>query len=655
MIAYCAAREKEAQGADDRSVPTPAPPASSPDAPANGLGTLDVGRYLAAHGITYKTKSRGDATLYVLGACLFDSNHKDGVAAIVAGTKGLIYHCFHTSCTGRTWAEARHLISGDKKLTEWMEGYDPNWKKKKKKEEKALALAGGNRGSVSPPVGGSDDNPYARVDNLINNDWPQVVSGDGRRSPTPAEIDPALFFMRKGDRTEFVPRRAANYAIEQFFPIACSLGQFWRYLKGVWKFLPTEEITALLSHALKDQVKGKMIENVVTLLKGLLYVSEDSWEPNPYLINIQNGMYDINAGVLLEHSPAYRSRVQLQVEYLPGAPVFGWYEFLKSIMPEDHKTDDQGQYIHHLEKHALLQQFGGYCLLRDCRFQKALFLFGSGSNGKSTFIKVLGSVLGKENTAALSLSSLNQNFMTISLHNKLANLANETNPKAMLESEIFNSCVTGDEMQARNLYSQYVKFNPFCKFIISMNEPPQVPDKSYAFQRRIFVVNFNRRFTPKDIDPLMFEKLMDERAGIFNWMVDGLKMLLKNNGFRIGESVKQDTDKLITRVNPLITFAEECCDFIQDVETRVQDLVDAYRDWCQDGGNKPLGKIKFLDQFESQFPKIKRKKGTGENADRHVFMGIRLRQQELDDIRARLAARRRERWENWKDRDRDDN
>lgn len=636
--------------ADERAAgpagsPAPAAGASSPRGQGDStLGPLDVARYLSAHGIEHKLKRKDDADFYVLRECLFDPGHRNGESAIVSGSKGLFYQCFHNSCADRTWHDARALISGDKKLTEWMEGYDPNYKRKRKKEEKALVPTGSAPGQVQGKQPDTE-NRYARLDNLINNDWPIVTLSDGTPAPTPAEVDPSLFFTRRGDRTEFVPRRAANYIIEQLFPLAYSTDKFWKYSGGVWRDISTAEITAILTHALKDQVKGNMVKNVVEVLKGLLYVREELWEPNPYLINMENGMLDVETMKILEHSPSYRSRVQLPISYVEQSPVGKWYEYLESIFPEDYEKDDQGQYTHYMEKHIVLQQFAGYCLLRDCRFQRALFLFGTGSNGKSTFLKVMSNILGKENTAALSLTSLKESFMTISLHNKLANLASETNPKAAMESEIFNSCVAGDEMQARNLYSQYLKFTPFCKFIISMNETPQVPDKSYAFQRRLIVLNFNRRFLPEELNPMMFEELMEEREGIFRWMVEGLKLLLKNNKFIIMENVQEDIDRLLTRVNPLIPFAEECCVFAPEFETRPQDLWDAYRDWCQEGGNRSKGKRNFMDQFESQFPKLKVKKGKGENRNKWVVMGVKLNSTAVDELRDRLSIRRQEKYE----------
>jgi len=652
---------------DERSAgtagtPAPASGQSSPRAQGSStstLGPLDVGRYLSAHGIEYTLKRKDDVDLYVLRECLFDSNHRGGESSIVSGARGFAYQCFHASCN-HDWKDARALISGDKSLAEWCEGYDPNWKPPKKGRQKALPAPGADH--ALPPAGGSPEklprppvpdpeNPYATVDNIINPICETaMVRIDGSKAPSPMEIETMKFFAKRGSRMEFVPRYAANYLFDYLSPLAYSAGQFWQYSEGVWKIYPIEQIAAVLTHALKERVQGRMVEGVLTVLRGLIYVPDDRWEPDPYMINVKNGMLDIRTMVLRPHSADYYSRVQLPVTYDPEAPVGVWYEFLESIFPEDHEKDaETGKYKNYLNKHVLAQQFAGYCLLRDCRYQKAMFLYGSGSNGKSTFLNVIGAVLGAENTCSLSLTTLGERFKSIYLHNKMANLASETNPRAALESDIFNSVVAGDEITAEEKYGKSLKFRPFCKFIISMNESPQVTDKSYAFERRVLVLGFNRRFSPEEIDPRMSDKLMAELNGVFNWMVEGLKILLKRDAFVVGSNIQEEIDQLMGRVNPFIRFAEECCIIDPSLSVRTRDLWEAYRDWCEDGGNKKLGRNRFLDQVLSQFPTVTREKSRATGLQR-AFLGIGLESAAVEDIRDSLDRRRRDR-ESWRNKE----
>lgn len=84
-----------------------------------GGSCLDVPAYLAHYGRTMKeAKINGSSTLYLLDECVFDSNHRNREAAIGQTDEGkLFYQCFHDSCSGKTWHDARREISGDDTLS----------------------------------------------------------------------------------------------------------------------------------------------------------------------------------------------------------------------------------------------------------------------------------------------------------------------------------------------------------------------------------------------------------------------------------------------------------------------------------------------------------------------------------------------------------
>ena len=78
--------------------------------------------YSTRYGVNLvQVKPHGEGVLFCLQECLFDPSHNNNEAAIGQTGEGkLFYHCFHNSCKGRTWAEARAKISGDDKLTEFI-------------------------------------------------------------------------------------------------------------------------------------------------------------------------------------------------------------------------------------------------------------------------------------------------------------------------------------------------------------------------------------------------------------------------------------------------------------------------------------------------------------------------------------------------------
>jgi KaiC/GvpD/RAD55 family RecA-like ATPase len=84
---------------------------------------IDVRRYLKQYKVpVVKVRTQGTATMFCLKLCLFDENHsekgRENEAAIVQAESGkLSYQCFHVSCAGRKWIEAREKISGNDSMT----------------------------------------------------------------------------------------------------------------------------------------------------------------------------------------------------------------------------------------------------------------------------------------------------------------------------------------------------------------------------------------------------------------------------------------------------------------------------------------------------------------------------------------------------------
>lgn len=88
--------------------------ASSNQKPVNGT-KLDLSAYLSRYGVeVVKVKTHGSATLHCLKHCIFDESHVSNESAIGQTADGkLFYQCFHDSCQGMKWKDARQIISGN--------------------------------------------------------------------------------------------------------------------------------------------------------------------------------------------------------------------------------------------------------------------------------------------------------------------------------------------------------------------------------------------------------------------------------------------------------------------------------------------------------------------------------------------------------------
>jgi P4 family phage/plasmid primase-like protien len=556
------------------------PPASAGAAPTkttgvatrfkeSTLGPVNMEAYLGHHGIGYTIKQKGVQTLYCLDHCLFNPDHDQGQASIITAPTGpLIYQCFHASCKDKRWKDAKARISGDKSIAEFCAGYDPGWKPPKQTGTGAMA------------------------DLTVRSEL--AVQSEAAVEP-PEKIDPTEFFEKRGKRPVFVPMFLARYLAAYLTPLVHTAGGFWRYEKGVWKPFADTILSQIMVAVMKERVQADMMTNTLKILRGLINREEDMWPKDMNLINVANGMLDIRTMKLIPHDPIYGSRTQLPVNYNALAFSQRWWDFLLEIFPDDDNYAKRG----------LLQQFFGYCLLRDCRYQKALFLYGTGANGKSTVLDVLQAMVGRENTSSLSLADLTQRFKAQFLREKLINLATETNTRDPLATELLKAIISGDPITAEQKYGEQFQFRPFAKFITAMNDAPVIPDKSYGFGRRIIVLTFEKRFTDEEIKPRMADYLIEEIEGVFNWAVMGLTALLKKDGFLIPNEVGKATSDFMETLNPLLIFVNEMCEVHDAVSVPTMELWECYAEWCADGKNRPLGRNRFLDQVRQTFPRVK--------------------------------------------------
>ena len=74
---------------------------------------------------------------------------------------------------------------------------------------------------------------------------------------------------------------------------------------------------------------------------------------------------------------------------------------------------------------ALLCEAVGYCFYRRNELRKAFILTGEKQNGKSTYLSLITSLLGRENVTSLDLGELGQRFKPAELFGKLANVGDD--------------------------------------------------------------------------------------------------------------------------------------------------------------------------------------------------------------------------------------
>jgi len=141
---------------------------------------------------------------------------------------------------------------------------------------------------------------------------------------------------------------------------------------------------AMASHALRSEAKSRL-EAMISLAQSEagIPVSINDFDKDPFLLNVNNGTIDLRTGDLLPHDAKKLLSKLTPVRFDQDATCPKWDSFLKQIMSEN---DDLIRYI---------QRAVGYALTGDQREQVLFILYGSGANGKSTFLSILLFILGE--------------------------------------------------------------------------------------------------------------------------------------------------------------------------------------------------------------------------------------------------------------------
>lgn len=357
-------------------------------------------------------------------------------------------------------------------------------------------------------------------------------------------------------------------------------GVFYYYDSGVWKKEEQGYLQQIIRRVLRYHnyrwESNKKVAEIMGVLQQDLIISRKlekkfnaGLDPDKRFINLKNGMLDWRSLELIDHKPKYYSLFQLTIKYKPNASCPLWERTLKDWIPDKDTI-------------KFLQEYAGYCLIPDTSYHKAVVLHGNGSNGKSTFLEVLKSLYSRENCSDKSLHEIGQRFGTATIKDKLVNIAPDIDPSYLESTGKIKSIIAGEGVSGEYKHGAIFDFIPVVRLLFSANELPKTRDKSKGWLRRIEIINFPNEFEGKDKDPKLKEKLLKEKAGIFNWALEGLQRLKKQGDFTTSKSMQrakddysQANDTIRAYISDKIEITEDPDDFVATSE-----LYRDYKSYC---------------------------------------------------------------------------
>lgn len=309
------------------------------------------------------------------------------------------------------------------------------------------------------------------------------------------------------------------------------------------------------------------------------------------LIAFKNGIYNMVEDSFFEFTPQTVIVNKLDWDYDPNA----YSEICDKTLDKLACGDKQIR--------MLLEEVIGYTFYRRNELRKAFILTGDKANGKSTYLDMIKTLLGDENTSALDLNELGDRFKTAELFGKLANIGDDIGDEFIANPAIFKKLTSGDRLNAERKGQDPFDFNSYAKLLFSANNIPRIKDKSGAVLDRLIIIPFNATFSADDpdYDPYIKYKLRSEECMKYLIRVglEGLKRVLSNRRFTLCEKVQAQLEEYEEHNNPIVLFFKET-DEDQIINEPTKDVYRKYQEFCNANSFQPMSNIEFSKQVKKR-------------------------------------------------------
>jgi len=306
---------------------------------------------------------------------------------------------------------------------------------------------------------------------------------------------------------------------------------------------------------------------------------------DPWLLNVANGTVDLRTGVCEPHKREDLINKIAPANYQLEAVCPLWDSFLNRILDSDR------------ELIAFVQRAVGYALTGSVREQVFFLLYGTGANGKSTFLETLRALLGDY--------AQHTNFATFlaqSSDRPRNDIARLSGARFVTAQEIENGRrfsestlkqLTGeDTVTARFLYTENFEFKPSFKLFLAANHKPIIRGTDLAIWRRVCLIPFTVTIPEKEQDKELAAKLRGELPGILNWVLDGCRQW-QAIGLKPPKAVTDATAVYRSEMDILGQFLAERCIHSKMFQATAKELYQAYLIWCEEAGDKAISKRAF--------------------------------------------------------------
>lgn len=302
----------------------------------------------------------------------------------------------------------------------------------------------------------------------------------------------------------------------------------------------------------------------------------DEWNANPWLLGTPAGTVDLKTGELRAANQADLITRSTSVAPEEGEPRL-WRQFLAQATQGDEELE------------LFLRQIFGYALTGDTREECLFYFYGSGGNGKGTFVGAMFDILADYAKSATMDTFLASKFDRHStdlamLRDARLVIASETQKGRAWDEQRVKALTGGDVITARFMRMDNFSYKPGFKLVLFGNHKPVLRTVDDAWRRRFHIIPFTYR--PPRQDATLKERLRAEYPQILRWAIDGC-IDWQKNGLVAPARVKAETAEYFAAQDQFQTWLDDYCETDRRyVETNAV-LFTSWKRFCEQIGEQP--------------------------------------------------------------------
>jgi putative DNA primase/helicase len=340
----------------------------------------------------------------------------------------------------------------------------------------------------------------------------------------------------------------------------------------------------LLKRSIPD---ARNTRNTLYQFKSLATISSGELDKERHLLNVLNGVVNLQTGELVAHGPSNRFTYCVQTEYHANAhlltqPLFSvkMAEWLNS----DHETIN------------FLERVFGYGITGETKEEIAIWIQGKRRSGKGSMLNTISDLLGSPLAMSVSMKALTtessdpQHFALAPLRPARFVVASESKQHEKLDGGLLKWVTGRDTIQVAHKGKDPFQMRPQFKLFAMSNYLPNVDAGDEAVQGRIKIVKMPNSYYGAEDKDLKDALLSKEQRGLL------LSLLVAQAGFyyKLGLSVPQDVERRADEVrkaaNPTYGWMSDAVIAKPGTSELLNDWYQSYCAWCEEWGFKPSAK-----------------------------------------------------------------